>query len=405
VAGPTSVGPATCLLTLVVITTPRLVLMTSADSLKFRETSHCAKLSLQVVSYVPDMGRKSGLRRILHSRVPYPLRDVLTTVRAHRIATLACAGLLCVSAFGVTAYARHARLDARLAAEETTAAPTAASGAETATPDQPARGAASKSEKSQAAVSARPSPTAAETTSASASASASTSSSMTISDPLAGAPFSGVSQVGTLFGTTSDGSLTSHHCTGSVVSSPQGDIVITAAHCVYSGSGADTSLAFVPEYDDGAMPYGAWYVSKVVVPKQWIADRDPDDDYAFIVVHKSGSSTPIQAVVGADTLAVDQPYSAVTRVIGYPSDTNKPITCTNRTSEFSATQLEFDCADYPGGTSGSPFLVNVDSSTGRGEVVGVIGGYETGGDSPDVSYSVHFDDGVTALLAQAETEG
>jgi V8-like Glu-specific endopeptidase len=228
---------------------------------------------------------------------------------------------------------------------------------------------------------------------------------MTISDPLTGAPFSGVSQVGTLFGTTSDGSLTSHHCTGSVVSTPEGDIVITAAHCVYSSSGADTSLAFVPEYDDGSMPYGAWDVSKVVVPRQWIADRDPDDDYAFIVVHKPGSATSIQAAVGADTLAVDQPYTAVTRVIGYPSDTNKPITCTNRTSEFSATQLEFDCADYPGGTSGSPFLVDVDPSTGRGEVAGVIGGYETGGDSPDVSYSVRFGDDVTALLAQAEAEG
>jgi V8-like Glu-specific endopeptidase len=348
------------------------------------------------------MGRKEGSRRILSSRLRHPLRDALPAFRVRRVAAVtavACVGLLTASALGVTAYVRHSRLDARLAAVETTVSPTATSTspADTAAPDQPARGAANKSEESPAAVSASPSPAATE--------SASTSTSMTISDPLTGAPFSGLSQVGTLFGTASDGSLTSHHCTGSVVSTPQGDVVITAAHCVYGSSGADTSLAFVPEYDNGAMPYGAWDISKVVVPQQWIADRDPDDDYAFIVVHKPGSSTAIQAAVGADTLGVDQPYTAVTRVIGYPSDTNKPITCTNRTSEFTTTQLEFDCAGYPGGTSGSPFLVNVDSSTGRGEVVGIIGGYETGGDSPDVSYSVHFDDDVTALLAQAEAEG
>jgi V8-like Glu-specific endopeptidase len=227
---------------------------------------------------------------------------------------------------------------------------------------------------------------------------------MSVSDPLAGEAFSGAAQVGTLFG-TSDGSLTSHHCTGSVVSSPRGDIVVTAAHCVYSNSGAETDLAFVPDYNDGSMPYGVWGVSAVYVAPQWISDRDPDYDVALIAVHKSGSSTPIEDVVGADTLVVDQPYTAMTTVIGYPSDTNEPITCTNYTSEFSSTQLQWDCDGYPGGTSGSPFLTEVNSETGLGAVDGVIGGYEAGGDSPDVSYSVHFTDWVSRLLAEAEAGG
>ena len=226
---------------------------------------------------------------------------------------------------------------------------------------------------------------------------------MSVSNPLKGEAFSGTAQVGTLFG-TSNGSLTSHHCTGSVVSSPQGDIVVTAAHCVYSSSGAKTGLAFVPDYNDGSMPYGVWDVSAVYVAQQWISDRDPDYDVAFIVVHKSGSSTPIQSVVGADTLAVDRSYTALTTVIGYPSDSNEPITCTNYTSEFSSTQLQWDCDGYPGGTSGSPFLTDVNSKTGLGAVDGVIGGYETGGDSPDVSYSVHFTTWVSQLLAEAESK-
>jgi V8-like Glu-specific endopeptidase len=163
-------------------------------------------------------------------------------------------------------------------------------------------------------------------------------------------------------------------------------------------------LAFVPDYNDGDMLYGIWDVSAVYVAQQWISDQDPNYDVAFVVVHKGGSSTPIQSVVGADTLAVDQAYTALTTVIGYPSDTDEPITCTNYTSEFSSTQLRWDCDGYPGGTSGSPFLTEVNSKTGLGTVDGVIGGYETGGDSPDISYSVHFTTWVSQLLAEAESK-
>jgi V8-like Glu-specific endopeptidase len=229
---------------------------------------------------------------------------------------------------------------------------------------------------------------------------------MSVSNPLAGAPFTGIAQVGALFNTSS-GSPTSHYCSGSVVSTPEGDIVVTAAHCVYDASsgGPESDIAFVPGYNSGSDPYGVWVPSAIVVSPQWIADSDPDYDVAFLVVHKSGSTTPIQDVVGADTLGTGRSYTALTEVVGYPETTDQPITCTNYTSEFSATQLEFDCDGYPGGTSGSPFLTGVNSLTGLGTVVGVIGGYETGGYSPDVSYSVYFGTAVAQLLTQAESQG
>ena len=50
-----------------------------------------------------------------------------------------------------------------------------------------------------------------------------------------------------------------------------------------------------------------------------------------------------------------------------------------------ADQLEFDCDGYTDGTSGSPFLIGVDAATGDGTMIGVIGGYQQGGDLPDVS--------------------
>ena len=237
------------------------------------------------------------------------------------------------------------------------------------------------------------------------------SSAMTVSDPLTGAAFDGVPQVGAIF-STEDGSISGegHYCTGSVVNSPEGDIIVTAAHCVYDSSGVYTDIAFVPGYHDGQDPYGVWIPSAVVVAPQWASSSDPNYDVAFVVVHEEGSSTKIQDVVGGDDLGLDPGYTGLTRVIGYPESTEDPVSCTNYTSQFSdasltTPQLEFDCADYPGGTSGGPFLQSVDSNTNLGTVVGVIGGYEAGGDSPSVSYSVYFTDWTGSLFAQAESEG
>ena len=358
----------------------------------------------------------SSLKRVLPTRRTPWGHTARRAFRTHRVVSIGCAALLLTAGVGATTYAKidgRLRLTGSSKSETSGSAGSAASsGAATATPPEPtksASAAASTSPSVTTSSTASATPSASKTSQAAVapapteagSSSDSSTSSMTVSDPLTGVPFSGASQVGTLFG-TSDGSLTSHHCTGSVVDSPEGDIIVTAAHCVYDSSGGETDLAFVPAYDDGSMPYGVWDVSAVYVASQWISSRDPDYDVAFAVVNKSGSSATIQSVVGSDTLAVDQPYTSLTTVIGYPSDTNQPITCTNYTSEFSSTQLQWDCDAYPGGTSGSPFLTNVSSTTGFGSVDGVIGGYETGGDGPNVSYSVHFTDWVTELLDQAE---
>lgn len=88
-------------------------------------------------------------------------------------------------------------------------------------------------------------------------------------------------------------------------------------------------------------------------------------------------------------------------VTGYPFEREQPITCAVRTSAQSSTQERFDCAGFSDGTSGSPWLVDVDPATGAGTLVGVIGGYQAGGDTPDTSYSVSFDDRVSTLFAEA----
>jgi hypothetical protein len=98
---------------------------------------------------------------------------------------------------------------------------------------------------------------------------------------------------------------------------------------------------------------------------------------------------------------VDQPPQPV-QVIGYPDGAGEPITCTAPANGFEgARQFVFDCDNYTNGTSGGPFLTHVSPATGDGWLIGVIGGYEQGGDSPDVSYSLRFSAAVQSLYLTA----
>ncbi len=212
--------------------------------------------------------------------------------------------------------------------------------------------------------------------------------------------FGGTASVGALF-TLDNGQLGAHFCTASVVESPAGDLVLTAAHCVagYQGAGSP-SIAFVPGYDDGAAPAGVWPVTRIFVDTGWTATADPDDDFALLTVAQPGRSTPVQAITGAEILGISQPASGLMRVIGYPDTANDPIICQNQVSEFSPTQRQFDCDGFTEGTSGGPFLTGAYDQT----VIGVIGGYQQGGDTPDVSYAAVFGQNMQALYATAVSQ-
>jgi V8-like Glu-specific endopeptidase len=218
----------------------------------------------------------------------------------------------------------------------------------------------------------------------------------------AGQAFTGTPPVGALF-TTSAGKLNQHFCTAAVVDSPSGDLVITAAHCV---SGATDTLDFVPGYNQGSAPYGAWTVTKVYVDQAWSSSSSQDDDFAFLRVSKPGSSVPVENVTGAERLDTNTPASReLVQVIGYPNATNQPVTCQNPIKQPMADQLEFDCDGYTDGTSGGPFLSDVDQASGQGLVIGVIGGYQQGGDVPQVSYSAMLGANAAALYEQAVAGG
>ncbi len=226
--------------------------------------------------------------------------------------------------------------------------------------------------------------------------------SLTESVPLSAATFDGTPAVGALL---QGGQQGNHFCTASVVNSPAQNMIVTAAHCVDSFASNPRSITFVPGYHNGQAPDGAWTVTGIFTTPSWQSQSDQDDDVAFLTVQG-----PVQRYTGAETLpGGSQPGSSgggagagtVARVIGYPDGASSPVTCQNRLRMVSATQMEFDCKNYTNGTSGGPFLTAINAASGTGTIIGVIGGYEQGGDTPDVSYSPVFGPDVQALYRSA----
>lgn len=210
-------------------------------------------------------------------------------------------------------------------------------------------------------------------------------------------------RVGALFEQDTSGE---HFCTASVVASPGMNLLITAAHCINGGdgSGYKQNIVFIPGYRDGTAPFGIWTPQRLLVAPQWADSADPNYDVGFVVLQPLGGEN-IQQVLGANRLGYDSGYQYLVRVTGYPSSADAPITCINWTSRKSATQLQFNCGGYTGGTSGSPWVTKFNPRSRTGTIVGVIGGYHQGGDTPSVSYSAYFGSGVQQLYEQAIAGG
>jgi V8-like Glu-specific endopeptidase len=120
----------------------------------------------------------------------------------------------------------------------------------------------------------------------------------------------------------------------------------------------------------------------------------------FIVLRpKNGRN--IQDVLGGNRLGIDAGFTNLVRVTGYPGGSRQAVTCVNWTSRQARYQLKFTCAGFFGGTSGSPWVADFDPLTDSGTVVGVIGGYQEGGKTDSVSYSVYLEHDTENLYQRA----
>lgn len=227
--------------------------------------------------------------------------------------------------------------------------------------------------------------------------------------------FGGLPMIGRMYMQTGSGA---YFCTAGVVNSPQHDIVLTAGHCMDARAGGG-SFAFVPQWTAATpQPHGVFPVATDSEGRGrvWIDGRYYDRgrvrgapwDTAFVQVGARSDGKQVQDVVGGNTLATGRGavFPSV-RLIGYPGADSQPLTCDNQTTLYTPTDgtpgsyLRIACDDFRGGTSGSPFLANFDPTSGTGDVVGDIGGWDTGGPTADVSYSPVFDSSIQNLYDAA----
>jgi V8-like Glu-specific endopeptidase len=212
-------------------------------------------------------------------------------------------------------------------------------------------------------------------------------------------PFTGSPTTGALFYTTGG---KNHFCTASVVDSTAGDMLLTAAHCVYWKTFA-TNIEYVPGYHDGKQPYGAWPVAKITVAHGWESSHDPDLDFAFLTTASMGGQQ-IQARTGGLTMGFTRWYGEKIEAIGHNDTDAEPIRCATKSFRFRTGQMEFYCHRFWTGTSGGPWIIGYNAKHGTGIVFGVIGGYELGGDYDWASYSAYFGSATRSLYQQVDDE-
>jgi hypothetical protein len=186
-----------------------------------------------------------------------------------------------------------------------------------------------------------------------------------------------------------------HGCTGSVVHSTAGNLVLTAAHCL----GPGISAAFVPGFSKKAEPANTWAVDEVYLDPRWVNKQDPRADYAIARVSRpEGGSIEAQVGSALSLGAAPAPGSRVSVIAYLAGVGGKPIGCQASTRIAVGGYPELPCAGMADGTSGAPWI------TGS-KVVGVIGGLHGGGCAENLSYSSPFDDHTTGLLTRAEAGG
>jgi hypothetical protein len=187
-----------------------------------------------------------------------------------------------------------------------------------------------------------------------------------------------------------------HLCTGSVLDSPAGDLILTAGHCVP----ANQRLAFVAGLSGTTAPEDFWHIDEVYLDPRWLQFQDPLADFAIARVSRdTGGSVEGQVGAGLNLGAAPKPGDQVT-LTGYAVGVDSgPLGCRAITAAPVKGFPEADCAHLPDGTSGAPWLVG---ST----ISGLIGGLDGGGcEGQIVNYSPRFDDSIKQLLARAEAGG
>ncbi|MFE5815670.1 trypsin-like serine peptidase [Streptomyces sp. NPDC056479] len=185
---------------------------------------------------------------------------------------------------------------------------------------------------------------------------------------------------GKVFFENAAGSLFS--CSGTVASSRNKSVVLTAAHCVVDpadGKGY-RNWVFIPGYAHGERPFGTFTAQKLFHLKRYVTSDHRDDwDFAFARMRKLDGRT-LAGTVGAQGIRFNSPTGRRVHSFGYggaPAEGSgeRLNHCQGKehrdTTRPGSTMWGIDCVQS-GGSSGGGFLAGFKADTGSGYLVGTI---------------------------------
>jgi hypothetical protein len=137
------------------------------------------------------------------------------------------------------------------------------------------------------------------------------------------------------------------------------------------------------------------------VPAAWPKHHLYGLDLAFLTV-AAVHGRQVQQVTGGLAMKFDLGYDQPIEVVAYNDRATRPIRCATRSFQLDQGEMEYLCGGFGDGTSGAPWVVDYDPRNGAGTLLGVLGGYEWGGDYQWASYSPHIGSVMQAVFRVAE---
>ncbi len=182
-------------------------------------------------------------------------------------------------------------------------------------------------------------------------------------------------------------------CTGTVINSASGLVVVTAAHCVWDDDTRDyyDRITFSPGYERGEAPFGTWEAEELWVPEQyleanlrWLDGADDDGwmgfDFGMLRFAPQDGRTLEEAVGGQGVSFTAETNGAV--IAGYPGNDDFDAEVLRHCADDELSYGDGGDANYGAdcrmgdGASGSAFVSNLDPATGAGTITAV---YSNGG--------------------------
>ncbi|MGN9808624.1 trypsin-like serine peptidase [Micromonospora sp. BQ11] len=200
-------------------------------------------------------------------------------------------------------------------------------------------------------------------------------------------------------------------CSGSVVSSANKDMVVTAGHCVHGvvdwqgNTGFFENFVFVPAYRDGVRPVGTFTARSLHALNKWTSRSDFNYDVGIALMNPL-NGRDLADTVGAQGITFNEPRNAFMHAFGYPSgppfDGQRLIACASTVfpDTIGGTQSQGMTCDMTPGSSGGPWLFAFDTSRGIGYVNSVNSFIYT--DHPTMMWGPYFGSAVEALYRSTQ---